>query len=625
MSTSGQRGFEADGWGIHRRWIDANKQARTVPPGTVQRLRSVIGQPAADLEARAPIVTRPGRELGLGRVEIHCEDGTTRRIDGALPGDFPLGYHDLATADGKTRRLIVSPGRCWLPQGWRAWGWAVQLYAARSAASWGIGDLADLRAMREWAASQGAGFLLLNPLNAVAPTLPQQDSPYLPATRRYHNPLYLRVEDVPGFGRADLGKLAARGRALNGKDLIDRDAAWWLKREALWRIFLARAERGGDFEAWRKGQGRALRDFAVWSALAERHGPDWREWDSRFQLPNAPAVAEYAANQQPLVTFHAWLQWLLHVQLRGAAGSLTVLQDLPIGVDAGGVDGWIWQRSLAAEVTVGAPPDIFNAAGQTWGSPPLIPWRLRESNYEPFIESIRATMTAGGIRIDHVMGLFRLWWVPAGEPASGGAYVSYPHQDLLDILALESHRAEAVVVGEDLGTVERGVREAMRAHAVLSYRLLWFETDDPADWPVDALAAVTTHDLPTVAGLWTGTDLKEQIAYTTDSFGAGSEQLVHARESLLSRLRACTGLPQSAAAPEAVQGVYKALTRAPSTLVLATLEDAIGVVRRPNMPGATHRPNWRLPLPVLVEELAGDRGAADVARVLQAAALRHRG
>jgi 4-alpha-glucanotransferase len=252
---------------------------------------------------------------------------------------------------------------------------------------------------------------------------------------------------------------------------------------------------------------------------------------------------------------------------------------------------------LADGVSVGAPPDEFNSQGQDWGSPPLVPWRLRDADYEPFIQSIRATMAgAGGLRIDHVMGLFRLWWVPAAGGPKEGAYVRYPAEDLLDIVALESHRNEAIVVGEDLGTVEEGVREALAGHGILSYRLLWFEDDDPAEWPAEAMAAVSTHDLPTVAGLWTGADLAEQREQ-----GTGSDaELQQGRASLLERL---PGLASGASPEEAVEHAYRLLARAPSALLSATLEDAVAEPRRPNMPGAGERPNWSLPLPVLVEDL----------------------
>jgi 4-alpha-glucanotransferase len=261
-------------------------------------------------------------------------------------------------------------------------------------------------------------------------------------------------------------------------------------------------------------------------------------------------------------------------------------------------------------VDVGAPPDAFNSQGQNWGSPPLIPWRLRDADYEPFIQSIRATMAGGGgLRIDHVMGLFRLWWVPSDGSAADGAYVRYPAEDLLDIVALESHRAQALVVGEDLGTVEEGVREAMAEHGILSYRLLWFEDDDPAEWPAEAMAAITTHDLPTVAGLWTGQDVEEQREHGTGT----DEELERGRKSLLDHL---PGLAEGATAEEAVERAHQLLAKAPSLLLSATLDDAVGEQRRPNMPGTTDRANWSLPLPVPVEELPDHPLLRSVARTL---------
>jgi 4-alpha-glucanotransferase len=595
-----------DEWGIDASWIDALDEEHEVARATIERLREVIGKPPADLEQRAPVVARPGQTLDTGPGDVLCEDGRQRRIDGTLPADFPLGYHWLQSAEGRRRRLIVSPGRCWLPAN-RAWGWAVQLYAARSRGSWGIGDLADLRALREMATDQGAGFLLINPLHAVAPTAAQEGSPYLPATRRFRNPLYLRVAEVPGAGTVDLEEDA--GRALSDGPLIDRDAIWARKREVLMRIFFAHGG-GEEFARWRHEQGRPLQDWATWAAIAEEHGGDWHTWAEELRRPEGRQLEEYVEQHGAVVAFHAWLQWALDRQFAEATGAMTVIQDLPIGFAGGGADAWAWQEVLADGVTVGAPPDAFNSQGQDWGSPPLVPWRLRDADYEPFVQSIRATIRgAGGLRIDHVMGLFRLWWVPAGGTPVEGAYVRYPAEDLLDIVALESHRAQALVVGEDLGTVEDGVREEMAAHGMLSYRLLWFEEDDPAQWPATSMAAVTTHDLPTVAGLWSGADLVEQREQGTGT----DEELERGRASLLEHL---PGLPEKVPVQEAVQRAHELLARAPSMLLTATLDDAVAEERRPNMPGTGRRPNWSLPLPVPVDELPGHPLVRALARTL---------
>jgi 4-alpha-glucanotransferase len=595
-----------DEWGIDASWLDALDEEHSVAQPTIDRLREVIGTPPPDLEERAPIVARPGDALELDEADVVCEDGAVRHIDGELPDDFPLGYHWLQTPEGRRRRLIVSPGRCWLPDD-RAWGWAVQLYATRSRASWGIGDLADLRAVRRMAADQGAGFLLINPLHAVAPTAGQEASPYLPATRRFRNPIYLRVSEVPGADGVDLEDDA--GRALSERPLIDRDAIWARKREVLMRIFFAHG--GGEaFARWRQEQGQTLQDWATWAAIAEEHGGDWHTWPEELRRPQGAELARYVEQHGAVVAFHAWLQWALDLQFTAATGDMTVIQDLPIGVAGGGADAWTWQDVLAEGVSVGAPPDAFNSQGQDWGSPPLTPWRLRDADYEPFIQSIRATIAgAGGLRIDHVMGLFRLWWVPAGGSAADGAYVRYPSEDLLDIVALESTRAQALVVGEDLGTVEDGVREAMAEHGILSYRLLWFEDDAPAEWPAAAMAAITTHDLPTVAGLWTGKDVEEQRERGTGT----DEELESGRTSLLGRL---PKLPDGAPVDDAVEQAYRRLAEAPSQLLSATLDDAVGEVRRPNMPGTTDRPNWSLPLPVPVEDLPGHPLLQTVARTL---------
>ncbi len=614
-----QAELSPDAWGLLPDWVDAQGRQQRVPDDVLEAFRAVIGDPPADLDARRPVVTRPGHELPPAlhptpdsHAEVVCEDGTVRRIGtDTLPDDFPPGYHRVRTVHGTERRLIVSPGRCCLPAAGRAWGWTVQLYALRSHGSWGIGDLADLRAVREWSQQLGAGFLLVNPLHAVAPTLPQESSPYLPATRRFLNPVYLRVDEVPGAGDIDLAPYAARAGALAADD-VQRDAVWPLKRAALRAIFDA-VDECPEAARWRADQGSALQEFAVWCVLAEQIGADWRTWPEPLRRPRSDAVAAFAAEHADDVAFHAWLQWLLDRQLRAATGDMTVIQDLPIGVGGSGADAWAWRDQLADGVYVGAPPDAFNAAGQDWGSPPLVPWRLQAADYEPFIASLRATMAgAGGIRIDHVMGLFRLWWVPAGGAPAGGAYVRYPSAEMLDIVALESHRAGALVVGEDLGTVEPGVRETLAAHDVLSYKVLWFEDDDPATWRSSSLAAVTTHDLPTVAGLWSGSDVAEQAA-----LGLGTPaELAAGRQEILDRLGEPAGLVDGASDADAVLAAHRLLARSPSVLLAATLEDAVAEHRRPNVPGTTDRPNWRLPLPVTVEDLPTHSGALAVAGVL---------
>jgi len=572
--------------------------------------------------------------------ELVLEDGSRRAVDDVLPADIPLGYHDFYPAAGDWRtHVIVTPWRCVEPVA-RTWGWAVQLHSARSQASWGIGDLADLKRLGEWSAELGAGMMLINPLGSPAPVVPQGTSPYYPTTRRFLNPLYLRVEDVPGarstgFSRngdelppeggttstEQLAQLAAEARRLNALPQLDRDRVFQLKQRALRTIWNACGK--GDspifadtkigtvpFDTFRREQGGSLERFATFCALSEQFGPDWRKWPAEYHRPQNIAVVRFAAENASAVGYHAWLQWLIDLQLATAAKSIGIVQDLPIGFDPGGADAWEWQDLLAPEMTVGAPPDAFNAAGQDWNLPPFHPARLRAAAYEPFIQTIRAVLRhARGLRIDHVMGLFRLWWIPQGEHPRQGWYVRYPADDLLGIAALESHRAGAFIVGEDLGTVEPGVRERLAARRVLSCRLLWFEPQLPREYPVLAMASVTTHDLPTIAGLWTGAD---EAAQRTIGLKVGDEM-----RNLRNHVCKLLEVDDNAAASDVIEQAYRRLAEAPSRIVAATLEDAQAVVQRPNMPGTIDQwPNWSLALPQELETMMAAELPRRIARAL---------
>jgi 4-alpha-glucanotransferase len=302
------------------------------------------------------------------------------------------------------------------------------------------------------------------------------------------------------------------------------------------------------------------------------------------------------------IAFHAWVQWCFDRQLAGASEPLRRIADMPVGVDPGGFDAWDWQGQLAIGASVGAPPDRFNATGQDWGLPPFIPHRLREAGYRPFIDTIRAQLRhAGGLRIDHVLGLFRLWWIPTGSDPAHGAYVRYPTDELLEIVALESHRTQAVVIGEDLGTVPPGVRAELRRRNLLSSRLVLFERVPPERYPRQAVAGVTTHDLPTMAGIWTGTDLEDQAA-------AGTTPDADALALLRGRLAAAAGLGTDAELDDVVSTVHRRLATSPSVLVAATLEDALRVETRPNLPGtvSSQRDNWSIALPKPLEDIETD-------------------
>ena len=620
--------MEAQAWGVQTGYFDDRGTWRDVPQATIDAVLATLGAGEGSPPAPASSPPGPGHPVMVvtageqaelpGRWQLTTEDGGETGVEEILPPDLPLGYHRLVRdEDGFAACLVVAPPACHLPEDLHMWGWAVQLYAARSRASWGIGDLADLARLAHWSAGQGAGMALVNPLHAVVPVGPQQASPYSPTSRCWRNPIYLRVEDVPGAAelRADLETLAAAGRALNGDRLIDRDEVWRLKSAALaqlWPRFLA-AGGDPDFDRFCAAGGRSLAAYAAYCALAENHGPAWPDWPAGLQDPDSPDVAAFAEDERDRVRFHQWLQWLVDGQLRSAASTVDVVQDLAIGVDPAGADTWVWQDCFALGMRVGAPPDEFSAAGQDWGLPPFDPWRLRAAAYEPFIATVRAMLRhGGGVRIDHVMGLFRLFWIPLGSTPAQGAYVEYPWRDLLAILALESVRAGAWVVGEDLGTVEHYVREELAARNVLSYRLVWFEQVPPPHFPERALAAVTTHDLPTVAGLWTGSDLEEQD-------GLGLDPNVESTQAIRSRLQEWTGVGDEATVDDVVRRTYELLGQAPSRVVGATLDDALGVADRPNLPGTTDekRPNWRLALPVPLEDIEADERVAAVADALR--------
>lgn len=624
-------------WGISAGYHDVSGQWRDVPPETLDAIREAMGAPTdvgvgegpgppgTESEDNPVLSFRPGQPpagvTDRGPWELHTEDGGVVSVDPGedLPGDLPLGYHWLRHAgDGRRRLLIVSPGRCHLPDDLRTWGWAAQLYATRSRESWGMGDLGDLRRLAGWSRRLGAGMCLLNPLHATVPNYPQA-SPYYPSSRCFRNPLYLRIEEVPGAGDAgdgsfDLAALAAEGRALNGDRRIDRDHVWKLKGTALEHLWSRFSASGGDpaFDAFCADQGEALTGFATHCALTERFPGAWVDWPEEYRRPHSPAVERFAEEHADRVGYHRWLQWLTESQLAAAGEGLDLMQDLAVGVDPGGADAWLWQDTMALGARVGAPPDEFNRNGQDWGLPPFDPWRLRLDFYDPFIRTVRAGLrAAGGIRVDHVMGLFRLFWIPLGASPDTGAYVRYRSDELLDILALESHRAGAYIVGEDLGTVEDHVRAELYERGVLSYRLLWFEPHRPPEFPTQALAAVTTHDLPTVAGMWTGADQTEQRAI-------GLEPNEEAERAIRDKLADWSGSAGDADPAEVVVNTYRLLASAPSMILTATLDDAAVVEERPNIPGTVdERPNWSIALPAPLEDLEESPVSAAIAAALR--------
>ncbi len=543
----------------------------------------------------------------------------------------------------------------------RQWGFTVQLYSVRSTGSWGHGDLHDLAELAQWSAAElGAGFLLVNPLHAAEPLEPVSPSPYLPMTRLFVSPLYLRVEDIPEYrslsadARTRIEMLAGPLRVANTTaDLIDRDAVWRAKRAALQMVFAVplSAEGAAAFAEFRAARGRDLERWADWCALAERHGGDWRTWPAELHDPDhGDAAVARDGELTESAEFHAWLQWQADAQLamaqraaRAAGMEYGVIHDLAVGVHPGGADAWAHQRELVGGFSVGAPPDGFNQLGQDWAQPPWNPRALAAAEYRPLGELFAASLRhAGGIRVDHVMGLMRLWWVPAGEQPDRGAYVTYDHRASVAALARTtagsargnadpasgtgSHGANpqggapAVAIGEDLGTVDPWIRAYLAEHGILGTEMLWFALDrsghplPPARWRRGCMATVGTHDVPTVSGFLTG----EQVTVRAQlGVLKNPEQRERAdSEQALSRWRAVLegcGLLPAGEPPDIAQftvALYGYLQMTPALLLGVSLADAVGDRRTQNIPGTSDEyPNWRIPLcddqgrSVLVEDL----------------------
>jgi len=593
-----------DAWGITDGYHDTDGGWHPTSDSTRAVLRAAMGEPHLEAPPPSPPMwfVVAGSAPGLqGPCDLLLEDGTVLTSLNQLPPDLPVGYHDLVPLDGfAPTRVVVTPRRCRLPE--RMWGWAAMLFALRSSGSWGMGDLADLRELSRWSASLGAGAIMVNPLHAISPHPDVDPSPYFASSREWRNLLYLRVSELPGAGTLgeELVDLDAQGRALNSSDRIDRAAVFGLKLRALRTLFGAVEASGQEqaaFDTWRARQGAGLRTFATFSALAEDHGPNYQQWPAELRHPTSPAVAAFARANERRLRFHEWCQWHLDRQLADAGSSgVALISDLAVGFDACGADGWAYQDLLATGCRIGAPPDTFNTAGQDWGLPPFVPFRLRQSLYEPIVATMRSAFAhCGGIRIDHVMGLFRLYWVPPEGGPADGAYVRYPASDLLDIVAVEAHRAGGFVVGEDLGTVEDEVVRDLADRGILSYRLLLFE-DDPTAVTARALASVTTHDLPTTIGAHSGKDLADRQRLGLPGADAGDGGLTE-------HVRRLAG-PEATTPEEVVLALTEHLASTPSLVLLATLDDAVANADRPNMPGTIDEwPNWRLPLPVTLEQL----------------------
>jgi 4-alpha-glucanotransferase len=547
-----------------------------------------------------------------------------------LPPDLDLGYHTLILRSGvqtEETTLIVTPPFVGLPArlgDGRVWGFMTQLYSLVSKGSWCFGDLLDLADLAVWAKTQhGADYILINPLHAAEPVPPMEPSPYLPSSRRYVNPIYIRPEAVHEYGRlsdrrrrriAELRRNLAK--ALCNETAIKRDEVWAAKRNALEQIFLAprRPARTMAMEQFFAEEGEPLRLWATYCALAEQYGADWHDWEPELRDPGSPAVVSFAQRHAQQVRFHMWLQWVAESQLSDAqyrakeiGMKIGIVADLAVGVNQAGAETWMMGSAFGQGVTVGAPPDAYNQAGQDWGQPPWRPDRLEQTAYAPYRAMVRAILRhSGGIRVDHILGLFRLWWVPAGAGPKLGTYIRYNHQAMVGILALEAQRADAVVIGEDLGTVEPWVRDYLRARGLLGTSVLWFEyTDDgavraPETWRELCMGSVTTHDLPPTAGYLAHDHvaLRHSLGLLTESLADEIAKDVKEQGTIVHMLEDRGDLGEGERDPHAVMlALHRYLKETKARVLCVALTDAVGERRTQNQPGTIDEyPNWRVPL-----------------------------
>lgn len=608
---------------------------------------------------------------------LTCEDGTVHvgtlppgapaedgpdghlRLALRLPESLPDGYHTLqigggatGLSDGKTPAnrqgmVVVAPAQCWLPSalsaGRRLWGIGCQLYTLRDQNDLGMGDFGHLRGLCTDAIARGASFVGVNPLHALFSTRPQDVSPYSPCSRLFLNPLYIDPRAVEEFTTCDEAKALlstpeALSQAASARQaaLIDAPTVAALKNPVLQALFhhfreTATQGRRNDFARFVDTGGQALHKFALFEVLQARW-PDrpWHQWPIAYQDPDSDAVAAIADADAETVLYRKWLQFEADTQLAacasvfsGASDRIGLYRDLAVGANSDGADLWGDRSSYVFGARFGAPPDQLGPLGQDWGMPPFNPLTLRAEAYRPFIAMVRANMRhAGALRIDHAMSLLRLFWIPPGLTARDGLYVHYPFDDLLGILALESHRNRCMVIGEDLGTVPDGFRARMEKEAILSYRVVYFERYDnglfkrPETYPRLALSCATSHDIATVQGHWSGWDiaLRHRLGLAAPDTTPDGEALHRSRDRalLIAALRdqgLDADIPETPTLTDAQKqalslGLHRLLGRAPSALALINLDDLASEETQVNVPGTvTEYPNWRRRLSLSATEI----------------------
>ncbi len=647
--------------GLQPRWQDAAGAEKTVAPEALRLLLAALAlgaaTPAEVRDSRAQLAARretippmlvadAGREVELvgqgpsplGRLTLETGEAHDVRLTPTARGASLIapqrpGYHRLEVGD-RVVSLAVAPSRgCNLEDrvtSDRAWGTAVQVYGLRRAGHadpHDFGDFTDLAAFADTMGARGAHALAISPVHALFAADPSRFSPYAPSSRLFLNSLYADPDLVAG------GATPATPPAPD--DLIDWTTAAPAKlirlREACRRLVDQGGEALESFHAFRREGGRDLERHARFEALhsvffAQTGARGWQDWPQDFHDPEGLGVGDFVRAHADEVTFHAFLQWLADAGLaraqaaaRASGMGIGLIADLAVGLDAGGSQAWSRPDDLITGANVGAPPDIFQPSGQDWGIAALSPEALRDSGYDAFLKTLRRALRhAGGVRIDHAMGLSRLWLTPHGASPAEGAYLTYPFEDLLRLITLESHRAQAIVIGEDLGTVPAGFREAIHAKGVLGMSVLWFERDErrdtflaPGAWSADAAALTTTHDLPTVAGWWSGRDIDWQVRLGE----VASDDIAEAhaaREEDRGRLwTACvaagvaSGQRPAPQTPEpAVDAVIAYVAASACPLTIVPIEDLVGLEEQPNRPGTIdEHPNWRRRLPAAAGDL----------------------
>jgi 4-alpha-glucanotransferase len=592
------------------------------------------------------------RGIGYYKINIEC-----KHPDNILPRGVNLIH--------KTSKVIVTPDTCYLPtelQEGRAWGLSINLYSIRSTRNWGIGDFHDLKEIVRWVADLRGNFVGINPLHTIPNTKPFSISPYFPVSRLYKNFIYLDVENIPEVTESEdtettivSESFSTELEKLRKGDLIDYDKVSSLKEKILKNAFVLfykkhytrNTRQGKEFKKYIAEESTALEFFATFLALWDymkktNNVHTWQEWPEEYHNLSGKAVQAFRKSNKKEILFYKYIQWLIDRQLKEVAEEakniempIGLYHDLAIGSIGGGSDAWSYQDVIAGEADVGSPPDDFSPNGQNWGFPPLIPGKLKETGYELLIQTMRKNMKyAGALRIDHALGMFRLFWIPHGMSPKDGAYISYPSEDLIRIVALESVRNKTVVIAEDLGTIGKNVRETLKRFHMLSYRLFYFERNypDPSFTPPDkypdmALCAVTTHDLPTIYGYWAGQDLKvkKQLGmFPDDRFW---QEQVNERErdkkSILSILKSQGIIPDDYQSetdmnPELCLAIYHYLALTPCKLLLVSLDDIIGTLNQQNMPSTVDSyPNWMQKTPLTLEEIIKDKRFIALAEMLR--------